>query len=293
MDDVGILTYRYVRLGLIGSVVALGLSVLIEMVHSSVIRGSISAYYYSPSRSVFVGALCAIGIALIALQGRPGGEDILLNLAGLLAPVVAIVPTPVCEANGPYGLSGCGIGKAHVPSEFYAGVVNNSWALGATAIAGMVVTSLILRQRLGEPEIRRGLLVAWALVLGFGVLASLWPKYYLNWAHYLAAVPLFVCITSVVVINSRKVAARDQQDVLGLSPASFRSLYRVLAALMILGIAGAVLGAVFSRSLPPSLPWVLIIEIWLLVCFLAFWVLQSMENWKTGLPQETISRTAA
>lgn len=56
-------------------------------------RGSLSAFYYSPARSVFVGILVAIGVALVAYRGYTRGENAMLNAAGVLSIVVALVPT--------------------------------------------------------------------------------------------------------------------------------------------------------------------------------------------------------
>src|SRR5205085_6408417 len=56
--------------------------------------GSISAYYYTPVRGMFAGALLAIGACLVCIRGSTTVEDILLNVAGMLAPVVALIPTP-------------------------------------------------------------------------------------------------------------------------------------------------------------------------------------------------------
>ena len=69
-------TYRYLRLGIIGAVVLLVISILIE--HFKVTNGvgnhcwqtSISAYYYTPVRGILVGSLFVIGFALIVYKGR-------------------------------------------------------------------------------------------------------------------------------------------------------------------------------------------------------------------------------
>ena len=94
-DEAARKTYRYLRLGMIGAVVLLGTSVLVE--HGNAPKGcwqtSISAYYYTPVRAVFVGALMAIGLSLIVIKGSTVPEDLCLNAAGMLAPVVALVPT--------------------------------------------------------------------------------------------------------------------------------------------------------------------------------------------------------
>lgn len=56
-------------------------------------QGSISGFYYTPARDVFVGIVVAVGVALIGYRGYSVGENWLLNLAGVLAIVVALVPT--------------------------------------------------------------------------------------------------------------------------------------------------------------------------------------------------------
>lgn len=68
-------------------------SVVIERSRATCWGESISGYYYTPSRNVFVGALVVIGVSLIAIKGSTDREDVLLNLAGVLAPIVAFVPT--------------------------------------------------------------------------------------------------------------------------------------------------------------------------------------------------------
>src|SRR5690606_14821202 len=63
-------TYRYLRLSLVGLVFLLLFCVWLERLTGDPANrhlGSISAYYYTPARSVFVGALVAIGISLAAI----------------------------------------------------------------------------------------------------------------------------------------------------------------------------------------------------------------------------------
>lgn len=72
------------------------------------LRDSMSAYYYSPTlRDVFVGALVAIGSFLYLYKGFSSKENVALNMAGLLAIAVAIVPTaPPGVTAGPVTLHG-------------------------------------------------------------------------------------------------------------------------------------------------------------------------------------------
>src|SRR3954453_19642354 len=89
-------TWRYLRLAMVVLVVGLAASIAYERakVHPGCFQTSISAYYYTPVQGFFVGALVSIGVCLFCLKGSTDAEDILLNLAGMFAPVVALVPTP-------------------------------------------------------------------------------------------------------------------------------------------------------------------------------------------------------
>src|SRR5690606_7860202 len=100
------LTYRYLRVAIVAVVLVLFVSLTMQIVadHGRLGSGeewwhaSISAYFYSPVQSIFVGALVGIGTCLIAIKGRRGAEEVLLNFAGMFAFVVALVPTPLDAA---------------------------------------------------------------------------------------------------------------------------------------------------------------------------------------------------
>ena len=87
--------YRYLRVALVALVVLLFSAIVIEWwaTGPSCLEPSISAYYSTPVRAVFVGVLVTMGACLIALEGNTEAEDVLLNVAGMLAPGVAFVPT--------------------------------------------------------------------------------------------------------------------------------------------------------------------------------------------------------
>ena len=122
-----VVTYRYVRVSIVGVVVLLFTALLIEVAGDSWdLLPSISAYFYTPVRSVFVGSLVAAAFLLVAVRGRPGLEDGLLNLGGMLLPVVAFVPTPVSGQ--------CPTGGRCIPDEFVPGV---EVSMGALLIVGL------------------------------------------------------------------------------------------------------------------------------------------------------------
>ena len=62
-------SYRYLRMAIVVVLLALICSVALERAHASRWEESISAYYYTPVHSLFVGALVALGVCLIAIRG--------------------------------------------------------------------------------------------------------------------------------------------------------------------------------------------------------------------------------
>jgi hypothetical protein len=57
------------------------------------IPGSLSGFYYSHMRGLFVGAMCAMGAFLVAYRGSGSWDSRLTNVAGLAAICIALSPT--------------------------------------------------------------------------------------------------------------------------------------------------------------------------------------------------------
>jgi hypothetical protein len=57
------------------------------------IQRSISSYYHTDMRNVFVGSLCAIGVFLMSYRGYESKDEIAGRLASIFAIGVALVPT--------------------------------------------------------------------------------------------------------------------------------------------------------------------------------------------------------
>lgn len=87
-------TYFGLRLGM--GFIALAFPLLLciggLILTATEIQGSLSAYYHTPMRNVFVGGLFAIGPFLYLYKGFSSKENIALNVAGILAIGVAIFP---------------------------------------------------------------------------------------------------------------------------------------------------------------------------------------------------------
>ncbi|UCG50546.1 MAG: DUF998 domain-containing protein [Candidatus Latescibacterota bacterium] len=65
------------------------------------IQGSISGYYHTGMRDVFVGILCVIGFFLLSYRGHGCLDDIVGDLACIFAVGVALFPTnPECVTEG-------------------------------------------------------------------------------------------------------------------------------------------------------------------------------------------------
>jgi hypothetical protein len=93
--------YLYLRkvVGWLGTLLPLILlaanPIALRIEHSSCgwLPNSVSGYYYSPARNIFVGALCALGLFLIAYVGADLGDRVITDLAGVFALGVAFFPT--------------------------------------------------------------------------------------------------------------------------------------------------------------------------------------------------------
>lgn len=265
-------TYRYLRWSIVVVVLSMMAAVLIERSRVDCFQGSISAYYYTPVRSVFVGGLVAIGVSLIAIKGSTDWEDILLNLAGVLAPIVAFVPT------SPPGLACQSTAVAGTGSEHY--INNNILAFSFGGLAALVI-GFGVGKLMNRTPVRtfdaRSLIV---LLAGVAILAAglIWyfvfRRNFLDHAHMGTAIAMFSVVDVVIALNARR------------SWASGKSwhVYAALAAAM--PLAGAVLFVIqaIDKDWGHFVLWLEFIELGL---FGVFWVVQTFEHWYGGVPTGT------
>src|SRR3954466_10601101 len=230
-------TYLYLRVGLVALAVFLGASLVIELVAGDTPwLGAISAYYYTPVRSVFVGTLIAMGVCLIAIKGRDKPrEDLMLNLAGMCAPVVALCPTPLED------VAACGGETRCVPDAFVPGVVNNIEALLVVGTVGLLFAARTVRRGTAERGDLVGLGAAAAGLVAFALWFALGRGSFLDYAHYGTAVPMFGLIVAVALVNAAKVeefVAAGGTLTMGRA-ATYRRAYRAIAFVMGLVIVAA------------------------------------------------------
>lgn len=272
-------TYRYLRLAMIGLVVLLGSSVGLEWWATGrrCLQESLSAYFYTPAQGAFVGSLVAIGVCLIVIKGNTEWEDLLLNIAGMLAPLVAFVPTShegrcrsVIEPVG----------------DTSADVANNVGALLIVGVAGMALTIVIARraQRAGpwRPESTVGVAIALVLLAIAGVGYLFARDLFIANAHYAAAVTLFVCIVAVVILNATRFG-RMHANGPTTRPADFANRYAIIAVLMVIVPVGMLLWRqIFGWD--HAVLWIEATEIGL---FAIFWMIQTVELWDEGTAPAT------
>jgi hypothetical protein len=273
-DLAALKTYRYLRIAMVLVVLALAASVLIERRDAGCFQASISAYYFTPARSVFVAGLVAIGVALVVIKGSTAFEDACLNVAGMLAPIVAFVPTTdvgSCWSVAPQA-SPLNADLTLAPWAV-ANVRNNVAALliagfVAHAVAATIATienrDVLAVARVGELGTRVGLL-ATVVLLVVGTALFWWWDGFATGSHGIAAVVMFVFLAMAAVGNG----------VRGLR-ASPRSRYGPWYLGVGIGMAAAAIVLQVPRDWDHR---VLVLEMVEIALFVVFWLIQSKERW--------------
>jgi hypothetical protein len=302
-------SYRYLRLAMVGLLLCLAAAVLYQSWRQGDLLGSVSAYYYTPAQAFFVGGLIGLGACMIALKGTTPVEDAALNLGGVFATIVAIVPTGrnadyraavrACrEADTPL-LTGLDCPTVQALADATrANVDNNLFALLFVGFIALVASVVFARRdgtfnpqadRDAKKVTRRNFL--WGFGVAFGlwlaILIARWVS--LEWVidngHWIAAVLLFVCIFVVAVANARRVEKEESgvgsqspvqesldaaRELIAVRPRGDRR-YIWIARVMLLG---AVVTLALWRFADLSLFWV---EASVFLLFMLFWTVQTFE----------------
>lgn len=276
-------TYQHLRVGMVLMLVLLLTSVGLQVLASdpTCLQSSISAYYFTPVRAVFVGCLCALGACLIVYRGSDDLEDIAMNAAGALAFVVAFVPTTVddsCEA-------------ANVPTarELEMAIDNNVAALLAVGVLGLAV-ALYLAGTVRDERSRRRARISVASIAVVPVVCAIAfvvaREQFRTAAHSVAAGVMFAAIVAIVALNGLGLARRNAVG--RPDAADLRNRYAAVAGAMI----GTLLVTVLVlRTFVDQ--WIFWLELFVLVEFTAFWVIQTHELWRVRTRDELPPEPAA
>lgn len=288
-------THRHLRLSLVFVVFALLVSVAIETAVVSwepFVLGwdplpSLSHYFYTSARSVFVGTLIAASLALLALSGR-NRATVILDISAIFAPLIALIPTGI-DAARPVGGLTCP-GEAECIPDPYLGDVRAGVVAYVIVVLTVVVAMAVIRRTKGIRVPGAGLVSAIAVVTAVGIAAlafipalnadfpfNFWP--FPSSLHFLVTLLFFGTFAAVPVLMSRE--PLDEQE----TPPSKRqkTIYRWVTRLMIADLA--LLIAVFLlRDLLRGFPAVLIGEVIALCLFAWFWWVQTFQRWKDEDP---------
>jgi hypothetical protein len=269
LEPFAVKSYRYLRLSIVVVVLSLLASVLIEHSHVNCWQESISAYFYTPVQAVFVSALVVIGVSLIAIKGSTAVEDVLLNLAGVLAPIVAFVPT------SPPSRMCSSVDVVVSDAEPY--IDNNVLALAIGGAAALLVTYVVAKvmRKPTNPAFDKPSWIGVAIGIAILVVGLIWylgfRQSFLDRAHGGAAVGMFFVVGVVITLNARHRKRNGNSW----------WLYALIAGSMALSVVAVVVGKLIDRDWRHQILWLEILE---LSAFAVYWVAQTFEHWEGGVP---------
>jgi uncharacterized membrane protein len=297
--EYAIKSYRYLRLTIVVMVLIAIVAVLAEehVFGDDCWLRSFSAYYYTPVHAVFIGALATIGACLIAIKGTDAKEDVCLNIAGILAPIVAFVPT---DRPG----DACG-SPLLVPDNFTSEATRSFVAnsILTYAIVGLIVVGLSyliaerkeVRHKLDELKregmqndrfsIRNerfvGFVIVFALTAGLICWYLFARRSFFENAHDKTAIAMFVAVGLAAWFRRN-----DAQP-------AYRRAYTAAVVVLIAGVVVPLLWKLVNSDFEHEVIWIEILE---LIGFGIFWITQSVEHWNlriVGTAEPTPLATAA
>jgi hypothetical protein len=269
-------TYRYLRLGMLLIVLALLGALLKQWRVAGCAQGSISAYYYTPVGPLFIGGMVAIGVSLLVIKGATVVEDVCLSMAGMLAPIVAFVPTTYEPGCVPHELPGKG--QTSLPPEILERVHNNIWALLVAGSAAILVGLFLILVERNEDKVSTGSQMSRWILLSFNALVVLAGWWWYSSGriiklHGWSAVFMFAAL-AVASLASGVSLWRIKN--VNRKPKHWKwhvGVYLSIGALMV------VLGVVIDRWPGPWAHRTLVQELVEISLFVVMWLVQSIERW--------------
>jgi hypothetical protein len=293
-------TYNYLRIGIVGAVVLLAVSIVIERSKVDCLQTSLSAYYYTPVRAIFVGSLIGISVALIVYRGRVTAEDFFLNISGLLTAVVAVAPTTdvgVCWSIAPRPGFLPVRPNGSLADWVVTNIENNIWAVLVMAFIAVVIMLFTAfgdtrgrrsredgsgQQQAAEqgkaqrPKAQLGTWVAVGisilLLIVFWWAIVFWDDFNTR-AHGWAAVGAIGCLGFAIISQARWLWRQRSNP---WSKSDRRRFWIYVAIVVLMAVGGVLipLTRVFAQST------VFYLEAWELSLFLFYWIVETTVKWK-------------
>ena len=261
-------TYRYVRIAIAAPVVLLLVAVAIQSASAPSgwhVEDSISAYVHTGARDVFVGSLVAVSLALLAISGR-GLERALLDVAAMLAPIIAFVPTPRDGTDPTAAVS------TSIASYVIVGII--------LCVVALVVASRDEGAwRVPEAGTRISVGIAFSVLVVVALINALAQRWLIEHLHMTAAVLFFACFAVVAALGAVPLKWRRVQTNGAKDPTRGQRTVYVITAVGIVAVVVWLGCCVFTR--PPEDRGILVLigEFIALVLFVIFWLVQSAQKW--------------
>ena len=296
-------THRYLRLALVLIVFTLLVSVALQSVvvtWEPLVIGwqplaSISHAFYTPGRDVFVGALFAASVVLLALSGRSRATT-LLDVCAVFAPLIAIVPTGLADPRA-VGHLPCPITVDCIPAEDI-GTAKAGIAVYAVVVVAVVVATAVIRHRTRTPDRSARLVSIIAVTTAVVVVAlafapalnesfpfNFWPVHSI---HFAVTLLFFGVFSAVPILH----AGGPLEPGESAPTPRQRSLYRWISGLLIADLVLLVVALLFRQTFGET-PIVLVGEAVALILFAVFWGVQTFQRWDDPNPPSIIGRTSA
>ena len=276
-------TYRYIRVGLVGTMAVIAAAVAVEIAGGHILP-SISAYYYTGARSPFVGGLFAASLALMAIAGS-GFERMVLNVAAIFAPIIALVPTTVKHGSVAGLQDHCG-SSACVPPQYDPDIQTGVYTyllVGVLAVILLIVLIATKALEWGPTLVVVGTLVVVLAVVWFGWTDA--RTKFVDYAHLTSAAIFFGLIGIVAIYNAFAKPSTDGRLAKGPRvappPTAAKILYITVAVGMTLDLVALIV--VLVQKGP-----IFYCEAVALVLFVTFWVTQTFETVKLPHKDATI-----
>nr|WP_315267550.1 hypothetical protein [Microbacterium lemovicicum] len=265
-------TYRYLRLGVVGTVVVIFVAVSVAAGRVGWLT-ALSDYYYTPARNAFVGALVAVSLALLVLSGR-GADRALLDGAAVFGPLIALVPTTVAPGTIP-GVDVACPSRCLPPDAVDAAADGVATYLIVGALVVLTAVILVITGQVTASRVRSSLIGSAGVLV---IVAACWlgaRDAFLAQGHFVATV-IFFALFALVAIRSAFPSR------LSPPPRRYRVAYSLVAGLLLLVLAVYVVSAI--RAGDGAAPSLLFAESAALALFSAFWLVQTIEKWRQSDP---------
>lgn len=265
--------YRDVRVGMVIVTLMVFVAIVIEQLSATCWQFALSAYYYTSAHSILIAALLALGALFIMYRGSNDTEDVLLNLAGVSALMIAMVPQgPLTKKER--------CGQYDLPDGFVPAIQPNVWTVVVALIVGWSAMS-VLHSR-NHTRHKRSPLGAVALsifwvIMALGLIALVFfPNRFYAHIHGISGV--LMLLSFIITVFCAALVVRQEDTDKAPHKDGYKWFYWIIAGVMVVTLIGVI--AVHLKH-PGWEPWVIWLESAVILEFALYWAIQTWELWNS------------